>query len=377
MADAIESILGQPKVRAYLRSSLKSGRISHAYLFVGPAGSNKTQAAYALAQALLCEQKASVLGGCTTCDTCRRIARKKHPDVRYCAPQGASGYLVEQIREIVSDTSLAPIQAEKKIYILDRVDRMNAAAANAFLKTLEEPARDVVLILLARTCESVLPTILSRCQVIPFRHIPATESARILVQNTGVSLDAARAAIQACDGSLDRAAEFLKSSERCSLRKNVLESMSRLRLADDWDLIEQVHELADEMKVPLDAVRAEQEQEIAEYADFFEKSAIRQIEMRNKRALSAKTTELTHQMLACVRGWLRDVMASCAGTPELIINVDVRESVTEAALYTTEAKAAAALLCVDDCEAAMAYNVSPETCLDVLLLEVKEKLFEK
>ena len=124
-------------------------------------------------------------GSCGACDRCGRILRRKHPDVRYFAPAGANGYLVEQVREIVADTALSPIQADKKIYILDRVDQLSASAANAFLKTLEEPADDVVMILLGRTRESVLPTIVSRCQVVPFRHIPASEAAGIVAQNTG------------------------------------------------------------------------------------------------------------------------------------------------------------------------------------------------
>ena len=89
---------------------------------------------------------------------------------------------------------LAPIQAGRKVYILDRVDLLGVQAANAFLKTLEEPPADVVLILLARTRESVLPTIVSRCQVVPFRTIPVSEAAGIVVQNSGASPEQARVA---------------------------------------------------------------------------------------------------------------------------------------------------------------------------------------
>ena len=88
MADAFENILGQPQVRDFLRSSVENGRVSHAYLFTGPAGSNKTLAAYALAQAILCPKGARGPrgGNCGACDVCRRVMRRKHPDVRYFAP---------------------------------------------------------------------------------------------------------------------------------------------------------------------------------------------------------------------------------------------------------------------------------------------------
>ena len=151
MADVFDGVLGQPRVREFFRATIASGRVSHAYLLTGPAGSNKTSAAYAFAQAILCEKN-----GCGECDDCARVLRRRHPDVHYSAPEGAQGYLVEQIREIVSDVSLAPIRAKSKVYILDRVDLLGTQAANAFLKTLEEPVPGVVFVLLGRTRESFL-----------------------------------------------------------------------------------------------------------------------------------------------------------------------------------------------------------------------------
>ncbi|MEQ3362835.1 ATP-binding protein [Raoultibacter massiliensis] len=370
MADAFENILGQPQVREFLRAAIAGGKVSHAYLFTGPAGSNKTLAAYAFAQAILCDK-----AGCGECDCCQRVMRKKHPDVRYFAPEGAGGYLVDQIRDIVADTSLAPIRASKKVYILDRVDLLSSSSANAFLKTLEEPPDDVVLILLGRTRESVLPTIVSRCQVVPFRHIPASEAAGILVQNTGATKMAAEIAIQACGGSITKALDFLKSNERMTFRARILEVLASLALADDWDVLTYAEDLVVRAKAPLDIVRAAQEEELAESADFLAKSAIRQIEARNKRALTAKSFESLHQMTAIIRSWLRDVLAVCAGTPELVINADVRASIEEAAAKTDEARAAAALAACNSADGALTYNVSPETCLDALLFEIRSVLY--
>ena len=107
MADAFDCIVGQPQVREFLRASTANDRISHAYLFAGPAGSNKTQAAYAFAQAILCPKgaKGPRGGQCGQCDACGKVMRRKHPDVRYYAPEGANGYLIEQMRDVVSDAS--------------------------------------------------------------------------------------------------------------------------------------------------------------------------------------------------------------------------------------------------------------------------------
>ncbi len=377
MADAFENILGQPQVRDFLRASVRGGHVSHAYLFCGPAGSNKTLAAYALAQAYLCPKGATGPrgGACGACDACGRIMRKKHPDVRYFAPEGAGGYLIDQIRDIVADVQLAPIQAQAKVYILDRAELLTTSSANAFLKTLEEPPDNVVIVLLARTRESVLPTIVSRCQVVPFRHIPATEAAGIIRQNTGASLDLARISIEACGGSITRACEFLKSNARLDFRRRVVDVLARLDHADDWDIVGMAADLVSAAKAPLDEVRAKLEAEIAENADFLAKSAIRQIEARNKRQITAKTLQSLHQLFCIAESWLRDVAAVCAGAPELVINVDVRAQIEAAAARTDEARAAAALMRVRVSDEAISYNVSPETCTDAMLFEVREVLY--
>jgi DNA polymerase-3 subunit delta' len=348
-----------------------TGRISHAYLFTGLAGSNKTQAAYAFAQAAICER-----GGCGTCDDCQRIQRRKHPDVRYFAPAGASGYLVEQVRDIVADAELAPIRAKRKAYIIDRVDLLGVHAANAFLKTLEEPKPGVILILLGRTRDSVLPTIVSRCQVVPFRQIPANEAVGILVQNTGVTKEKDAAAIQACGGSLSKATEFVRSPERMAYRQQVLEGLASLRTADDPDIIALASQLVLGAKAPLDEVRARQERELAENADFLAASALRRLEARNKNAINMSTLDYLRQLTGIVRSWLRDVLVSCDGMPNLVVNADVLPGITAAAAHAGVERVARALRAVDEADESISYNVSLETCIDVLLFDIREALYE-
>lgn len=377
MSDSFDSVLGQPKVRAFLRSIISSNRVSHAYLFCGPAGSNKSLAATAFAQALLCEeaQSSSRSGGCGTCEVCSRIAREKHPDVRIFHPEGANGYLVSQIREIVSDTSLAPIQAKRKVYILNRVDLLGTQAANAFLKTLEEPPADVVMVLLARSLDAVLPTIVSRCQVVPFRTIPPKEACAIVSSNSGCEERVASWALSACNGSLTKAVDFLKSNDRLQFRREVLSVLSSLKDADDWDVLCHTKNLLESAKAPLDDVRAAQESELSENADFLEKSAMRQIEARNKRALSAKTHEYLLQLTAIIRSWLRDALVLSAGSGDLVVNSDALEALETVVSACDLSRIAAAIGAVDQCEQALSYNVSPETCVDALLIQLRDVLY--
>lgn len=369
MSDVFDHIYGQPRVREFFRASLRSGRITHAYLLTGPAGSNKTAAAYAFAQAILCEK-----GGCGTCDDCKRIERRTHPDIHYFEPEGAQGYLVEQVRNIVAEVPLSPIRAKGKVYILDRVGMLGVQAANAFLKTLEEPTPNVTFILMGRTREAVLPTIVSRCQVVPFRHIPATEAAGILSQKTGVTDVQARIAIEACDGSVTKAMAFARNNERLEFRQRVLEVLGNLPLADERDVLEYAAEIIERAKAPLDVVRTAQSEELAESADFLTASAMRQIEQRNKRALSMATRDSLLQTTAIIRSWLRDVLMTISGTPELVVNVDALDAINQAAQRASMPGIMNALREAYRTDEALSYNVSPETCLDTLLFSIREVL---
>lgn len=379
MADAFNNILGQPQVRDFLRSSVASDRVTHAYLFSGPAGSNKTQAAYALAQALICPKGATGPrgGACGDCENCTRAKKRTHPDIHYYQPEGAGGYLVEQIRAIVADVALAPIQAQRKVYIIDRADMLNRAAANAFLKTLEEPPDDVVLILLGRTRESVLPTIASRCQIVPFRHIPPTEAAGIISQNTGASLQQARSAMEACGGSISKAIAFLRSpgNERLFFRGELLKALGSIDAMDDWQILSLARKIVEDSKAPLDTLRAQQEEELAKNQDFLAKSAIRQIEENNKRRLTAGASEYLKQSLSIVSSWLRDVAVVCEGASELVVNDDAAASIEAMAALADPGQLAGALRAVEDAKKSLDYNVSPETCMDVVLFKVR-KVFD-
>ncbi len=129
--------------------------------------------------------------------------------------------------------------ANKKVYILDRVDLLGTSAANAFLKTLEEPPSDVVLILLGRTRESVLPHHLVALPGRSLQAHPRLGSGGNYPSEHGAPIEQARMAIEACGGSITRAIEFLRSSgnERLAFRSFVLQVMASLARADDWDVL--------------------------------------------------------------------------------------------------------------------------------------------
>ena len=371
MADVFNGIWGQPKVRNYLRCASSRGALSHAYLLCGPAGSGKVSASYALAASRLCKK-----GGCGSCEICKRVLRRRHPDVRYYEPEGAAAYLVGQVREIMSDVVLAPIQADAKVYIINRADLLNAASANAFLKTLEEPPAGVMLILLARTVDAVLPTIVSRCQVIPFRTVPEEEAIGLVSQNAGVPEERARMALAACDGSAERAVDFARSNKCMAHMRDVFEMMGTLRQCDDWDIITMSRKLVTFAEAPLDDVRREQEEYLEANADFLSRAAVKQIRERDERATKSATRQAQVTEMSLLKSWLRDVMVLCIGAEDLVVNTEALSALEDAASHTTEAAVASAIRAVDTAIETLSCNVSPQTCMDTLLFDIREALYD-
>lgn len=165
---SFETIAGQQRAKRMLQQGLRSGKVSHAYLFIGLAGTGRKQMAAAFAQALRCERQADEACGC--CLECRKIVSGNHPDLHWIQPDGAS-IKIEQIRELQRQFAYRSNSDRPQIYIIEQADKMTVQAANSLLKFLEEPNARIVAILIAENGQALLPTIQSRAQLIPF--IPA------------------------------------------------------------------------------------------------------------------------------------------------------------------------------------------------------------
>ena len=179
----------QPIAYQTLKNALGSGRMSHAYLFSGPKGTGKKETAYLIAQSLICEHRD--VFACEECETCQRIANNTYADMIYINGNERT-IRVDDIEDILTRFQKTGLEAyNRKIYILDGIDHATDAAQNKLLKFIEEPAGDsVTAILISERKEQILPTILSRCQIIEFLPLKRESCYEICLSEGDEPLDA-------------------------------------------------------------------------------------------------------------------------------------------------------------------------------------------
>lgn len=182
------NLLGHEWAVDLLRRHVAGGRHRHAYLFTGPRGVGRRTLAMRFAQALNCTQPASPGEPCLECRNCQQLERMQHPDLAVVqAEQIGATLKVEQVRELQRSLALTPYQARYRIALLLRFEEAHASAANALLKTLEEPPPQVVLLLTAESAERLPPTIVSRCELLRLRPVPVDAVAAGLQDRWGLN----------------------------------------------------------------------------------------------------------------------------------------------------------------------------------------------
>ena len=205
----MREVVGNRQAQALLERAALTGQVSHAYLLTGPDQIGKTTLALAFVKLLQCIGRApDDPQACGTCVACRKIEHGNHPDVTMVEPPEGKRWLpVERVREVLRGANLAPYEGRWRAFILPGAERMQAASVNALLKTLEEPPPGVVLMLTSSEPESLLPTVVSRCQQISLHPLTPLEIKEALTARWAVDPAEAEALAALAGGRLGWAVE--------------------------------------------------------------------------------------------------------------------------------------------------------------------------
>ncbi|HSK82366.1 MAG TPA: hypothetical protein VK902_03030 [Rubrobacter sp.] len=349
--DRFEDVLGNETALRLLGRALETGEVSQAYLFHGPPGVGKRMVALRFGAAL-------VAGGDEAVE--ERALRGLHPDLTEIVPQGAFT-TIGQVREIVRLAASRPFEGARRAFIL-RADTLNVQAANALLKTLEEPEGETVFVLLATSREGVLPTILSRAQILRFNPVPTNVVVGFL-QERGAAEPGLAA--QLGRGSVGLSLRYAEDPEFAKLREAVF--VAGFALSEDF---EGRHEAVRKIVGRAEAVGEAREREfIAEVEE-----PDRRAKEGAKRAGRAARDGAVREALELLALLYRDAAVTEADAEGLVANTD---RVVEIRGYVEEypgADWAGAAHATGEARAALAYNVTPEAILEVMLSGIRRKI---
>ena len=363
--------LSESRALVGLARQIAAGEIAHAWLLLGPAVSGKRSAATAMAAALQCPEEVGV--GCGQCSTCLRILRRRHPDVHHIVPEGPL-IPVDVIREsVLPEASRSPFEARRKVFVVEEAERMNPAAQNALLKTLEEPLPDTVFVLVSDREEELLETIRSRCRVVRLEPIPEQRIVELLIRQ-GVAQDVALVAARVSGGDLERGVA-LGLDEATAERRRLCLSIPR-RLVSPVDALDAAADVLAETRQAVKSLEIQHKAEAEELAEILGErrgtaAARNALSKRHRRELRRREEEVLGEALDTIASFYRDVLALRAGGAEAVANIDIIEELegwTDAAVDDL-ALLRAAERCVET-RASFMSNANPTLAIEATLVEI-------
>jgi len=223
---SFNDIVGQERAIKILTKSLKENKISSSYIFVGSEGTGKKLTAIEFTKAVNCLNLNKDLEACEDCQSCSEISKQRSPDLKIIEPIKNS-IKIEQIREMRKEIGLKPFKNRKKIYIIDKAERMTIEASNCLLKTIEEPPYYAIIILICSKIDPILPTIVSRCQIINFGLISSYRIKEFLLsKNKNLEKEKAEIISKLAQGSIGKAFKLAIDKEYFIRREEVIDYLS-------------------------------------------------------------------------------------------------------------------------------------------------------
>jgi DNA polymerase-3 subunit delta' len=340
-----------------LRSAVAGDRVSHAYIFVGPRGVGKGLAAREFTKLLLCPtprgSDAGTLDPCGLCDHCRRVDRQVHPDVYWFRKEAERNdfrvSLVTRRRgqesaspqvTVTESVVLHPMEARRTVTVLDDAERMNAEAANALLKTLEEPSPHAILILLCADASQLPGTILSRCQWVRFRPLPEEFVAEKL--HRLLAAKAAEAGARGRKAAPERTVAPDEAAFICRFAGGSIEQALRLAESGLWDLKRRLVAM-------LPAIDEAAALDMAEAVHLWAMAQAKLAHTRTEAEANAVRRQSSRLALAAVASAFRDAIILASHAPPAVraVNSDQREVVETLAGWSVDACSRAVGLLAD------------------------------
>ncbi len=239
-----KDIIGQESIKKHLQTAIKTGNLSHAYIINGEYGSGRQTIASALAKTIQCQSKTDDTDACGVCTSCKQAESHNHPDIKYITHDKTS-ISVNDIREqLNNDISIKPYSSEYKIYIIPDANKMTEQAQNALLKKIEEPPVYAIIILLTENCDSLLPTIRSRCVTLTMNPVEKDQICTYLENKFQLEPEQAQIAANYCQGNIGKAIRFASSSDFIEMKNQVLKLLKNLDSMDIASIIDTIKEFS-------------------------------------------------------------------------------------------------------------------------------------
>lgn len=371
-----KELIGQDRVVETLRRAVDGGRhaMTHAWLFVGPPGSGRSNAARAFAAALQCPT-----GGCGTCEQCRTTLSAAHPDVTIVRTEQLS-IGVKEVRSMVSSASVAPVQGRYQIVVVEDADRITERGADALLKGLEEPSLRTVWMLCAPSPDDVIVTIRSRCRTVKLTTPGDAAVAQLLVDRDGVSPALAAHSARAAQGHVGRARALARSEDARIRRHAALTLPSKLKTLTDCllasqNLVADATADADEICSDLDAKELAALRESLGVGTRGAKprhaqAAIRELEEDQKKRHKRIVRDSLDRVLTELTSFYRDVLALQTASGVELINADLEDVVADVARRKSPEQVIRCLDMILDTREKLEGNVAPNLAFDSLLVGV-------
>jgi DNA polymerase-3 subunit delta' len=329
------TLVGQTRTVESLRAAAAGRGMSHAFLFTGPPGSGRSNAAIAFAAALQCEEQPA---GCGTCHSCHTVLAGSHADVTVVRTDRLS-IGVDEVRDLVRRAALAPVGRRWQVMIVEDADRLTDQAANALLKAIEEPTDRTVWMLCAPTVEDTLPTIRSRCRLVTLATPSPDEVADFLTRADGVDGALASYCARASQGHIGRARALARDEGARNRRKEVVSIPARLTslascMNAAQNLLETTQEEADLITGELDARErtdldvsygvVERGRRPREYAP-----ALAALERAQKTRAKRRHLDVVDRGLMDLVSVYRDAIAVATGGTLQLVNEEIRPDIEQ------------------------------------------------